>query len=353
MQLKVTVVILMTRLSDYMLNCFHAWRLSSGIDLHVVRRPVAVSESPYDFAEQLGGIAFYQREAFDGDGLRAFLGRIKPDLIICFGWADQDYLAAVRSRTAGTVAVMTLDNQWLGTFRQRAGLVWSRLFLTRLFDYVWVPGPRQAHFARLLGFPKSNIRDGYYVANCKHFTSIRETIDGAPARRLVFVGRYVALKGVRELWQGFIAHHARRESSLELWCIGTGPLNARRPEHPKLRHLGFIQPRDFAEILKGGGIFILPSHFEPWGLAVHEFAIAGFPLILSRAVGAADRFLGPDNGILLDAVTPEAISRALEKIESLSNEQLAAMSRASTHRGMALDVSYWCSQADRFLEGSV
>lgn len=345
------VVFLMTRLSDYMLNCLQTWRKRAGVELHAVIHPKSASEAPYDFGDAMEGITFYPRSDFDESGLCNLIARQKPDLIISIGWSDRGYLKAIRSRTRGTVAVLTMDNQWLGEPRQIAGLLWSRLFLTRFFDFIWVPGPRQERFARLLGFREAQIRDGYYAAKDCNFTAIRETIAGAPTRRLVFVGRYVELKGLKELWEGFIAYHARHSSDLELWCVGTGPLFDTRPEHPKLRHLGFVQPKDFTDVLAGGGIFILPSHFEPWGVVVHEFALAGFPLILSPAVGAADRFLGPDNGILLEAVTPASIGRALEKLESLSNEDLAAMSESSAVRGKALGVDYWCAQADTFLEG--
>lgn len=342
-------VVLMTRMSDYMLNCFRAWQAGSGVELHVVRHKVDADEAPFDFSDGLGGITTYEREALDDDAVDALVRDIRPELILCFGWADRGYLAAVRHRPAGTTAVMTMDNQWHGTLRQVLGVVWSRLRLTRLFDFIWVPGPRQRHFARLLGYPEDRIREGLYVANAANFAPIRDTFDGPPSKRLVFVGRYVDAKGVRELWQGFAAYHATTDSDLELLCIGSGPLREAAPTHPRIRHLGFVQPKDFSEVLAGGGIFILPSRYEPWGLVVHEFALAGFPLVVSRAVGAGDRFLGPDNGLLLDAVTPEAIAKVVGDLDAMDEQTLASMSRASADRAATLTVDDWCAQADAFL----
>ena len=50
-----------------------------------------------------------------------------------------------------------------------------------------------------------------------------------------------------------------------------------------------MQPEDLLAFMSTGKAFVLPSTFEPWGVAVHEFAAAGYPLILSDAVGALAR----------------------------------------------------------------
>lgn len=344
-------LILMTRLSDYMLNCFTHWQRTTGVELHVVRRKVDRA-APFRFGASEDGIRFHQREDLDEAGLRALARDLDPRLILCFGWMDKAYLAAVRDRDAACAAVMTMDNQWLGTPRQWLGLAWARLRLRPLFDQVWVPGPRQHRFARRLGFAEARIHEGLYVANAANFDPIWQALGGgAPGKRLVFAGRYAPEKGLDLLWQAFQIYHARHNSELELWCIGAGALEAVKPEHPRIRHLGFLQPAEFCDQLASGGIFVLPSNFEPWGLVVQEFALAGFPLVLSPRVGAADRFLGTDNGFLLPEVTPEALVQAIARIDALDAGDLAAMSRASRARAEGLTVDSWAAQATAFLEG--
>lgn len=342
-------IVLMPEMSDYMFNCFGVWQAASGVALHIVRRKIDAREAPFQFSSGHTGITLYEREAMSRDDILGLVQRIDPQLIICFGWADRDYLAAVLARRAGVVAVLTMDNQWRATVRQTLGIAWARLSLRRHFDFVWVPGARQRRYARLLGFSDARIRENLYVANDSHFTRIWRSLDGAPKKRLVYAGRYVAAKGLCELWQAFEAYHARHDSELELICIGTGPLDAERSRHPHVRHLGFVQPVDFGTKLAGGGIFILPSRLEPWGVVVHEFALAGFPLVLSRAVGAGDLFLGADNGFRIDAITPEAIEAAIAAVDALSEAELATMSRASRKKGEALSAADWARQADEFL----
>lgn len=342
-------VVLMSRMSDYMQNCLASWHEASGVDLHIVRMKVNTVEAPFNFAEGLGGLTQYNREDMSDAEISELVKRLRPKLIICFGWFDSAYLSAVKSRMAGTIAVMTMDNQWTRSSRQLLGVVFSRLFLVRHFDFVWVPGPRQRRFAHLLGFSDNKIREGLYVANDDNFTPIYMSIQRSPLKRLVFVGRHVEVKGLRELWLAFESYHAANNSTLELLCIGTGPLYDDRPQHPRIIHLGFVQPREFREKLAGGGIFILPSKFEPWGVVVHEFALAGFPLLLSNAVGAADRFLTTENGRLIATDRPQSLFDAFAFIDKLDSAELHKMSEASRTLGAGLSVANWCAQADEFL----
>jgi glycosyltransferase involved in cell wall biosynthesis len=345
----IRALVLMSRLSDYMLHCLTLWSQTYRVELHVVRRKVD-RDAPFAFSNGQADIHLYRREDFDAAALRRLAHDLSPGLIICFGWMDGAYLSTVRNKPPTCRTVMTMDNQWLGTARQHIGLFWSRVRLRPIFDDVWVPGPRQQRFARRLGFPADRVHDGLYVANATHFDPLWRGLGAAaPRKRLVFTGRYALEKGLDELWDAFVTYHASQESDLELWCVGTGPLEAQKPDHPKIRHLGFVQPGDLRERLDGCGVFILPSRFEPWGLVVQEFALAGFPLVLSPHVGAADRFLGPENGLLLTKVSKDALIAAIAAIDVLSEAELAAMSAASRAKAERPSPSDWARQANEFL----
>ena len=68
-------------------------------------------------------------------------------------------------------------------------------------------------------------------------------------------------------------------------------------------------------------------------------------------MGAADRFLGDDNGVLLPKVNAETLVRAIERVVAVNTEELAAMSRASRALAEGLTVDDWARQATAFLEG--
>ncbi|MBK9192931.1 MAG: glycosyltransferase [Crocinitomicaceae bacterium] len=90
------------------------------------------------------------------------------------------------------------------------------------------------------------------------------------------------------------------------------------------------------------GVYILPSKFEPWGVSVQEFAISGFPLLLSDAVGAADRFMDDKNGLKFKAVDESEIIRAMKTTAKKSDQELIEMGKASHEKGISLNQKIWC-----------
>lgn len=349
------VVFLISRLSDYMLNCLDAWSRQSRIDILVVRKSVDAVEAPFDFNRNSEHIRFVDFETIQPEALLPTVAEFAPNLIVCFGWANSIYLNLVRQRPPDIPAVITMDTQWLGTMRQRLGLIWGRSVLPGLFDAIWVPGAPQRRFAGMLGFSEHRIYEGLYVANRDRFNTRTSESLSVPARRFYFVGRYVELKGLRELWRAFIEFDQERTavhagSDWSLVCIGTGPLFEHRADHPAIKHLGFVQPEKIGSLITQGGVFILPSHYEPWGLVVHEFAIAGFPLLVSDAVGAASTFVRPENGYVFKSKDVPAIKACLHRVADLTDEERANMGRASMRLGGSPSVADWCATANRFFQ---
>ena len=78
----------------------------------------------------------------------------------------------------------------------------------------------------------------------------------------------------------------------------------------------------------------MPSRSEAWGVAIHEMALMGFPLVLSSSCGAASEFLIPGyNGYLFRSEDASSLGRALEKIAALPSETLRLFSQRSTAIG--------------------
>ncbi|HEY4797626.1 MAG TPA: glycosyltransferase, partial [Bacteroidia bacterium] len=156
----------------------------------------------------------------------------------------------------------------------------------------------------------------------------------------IFVGRYYEFKGIKELWQSFIELQNESPNDWELWCLGTGDVPP--VIHPKIKHFGFVQSNDMVDVIRNGGVFILPSTFEPWGVVVHEFASAGFPLICSNEVGATELFLKEnENGFLVPAGSIPKLKSAMKKMISLPDERLNLMGEKSVTLASQITPEKW------------
>jgi glycosyltransferase involved in cell wall biosynthesis len=83
---------------------------------------------------------------------------------------------------------------------------------------------------------------------------------------------------------------------------------------------------------------VLPSRFEPWGVAIHEATAAGLPVVCTRECGASTRLvLDGYNGVVISKDDPEALIDGLVRITEAGDAARRAMGAAS--RGLALQYS--------------
>jgi len=283
------VLFLYTEIADYFIKCCE--NLAEKAQVHIVRWAVN-KEAPFvfSFSEKL---TVYNKTDYTNAGLEQLVKKINPDIIICSGWIDKDYLRLTKPYYRKIPTLLTCDTHWTGSAKQYIATLLSRFFLLNTFSHIWVPGNSQAVYAGKLGFKPNQVKTGFYCCDLEKFNAIYNSQLTAKAikfpKRFLFVGRYYTFKGIEDLWEAFIQLHSETPNEWELWCLGAG--NIAPTQHPKIKHFGFVQPKDLAEITSQSGVFVLPSHFEPWGVVVQEYAASGFPLITSKAVGANESFL--------------------------------------------------------------
>jgi glycosyltransferase involved in cell wall biosynthesis len=350
--MKQKILILYTELAGYTLACINRFTEKyPDTELHLVRWPVN-SEAPFefDFANQL---QVYERHNYSRDELLALAEKIKPDLILCSGWIDKDYVRVCRKWIDRIPVVLVMDNKWLGTWKQQIARLISRFSILKGFSHAWVPGLEQRKYALRLGFPEDKIRTGFYSADTNFFNgeylNNKESKLKSFPHRFIYSGRYYDFKGVRELWNAFIELKKSVPNDWELWCLGTGDIPP--VEHSDIKHLGFVQPEKLVEVIKETGIFVLPSKIEPWGVVVHEFAAAGFPLLLSTDTGARGAFLQEGkNGFSFRTNDADSIRTALRSVIALSDEKLARMGDISNALSVGVNPDRWADTLFSFLQ---
>ena len=335
-----TFLFLYTEIAEYVLACCN--ELTKHGDVHIVRWPVN-KEAPFQFQTN-EKIKLYPKTDYNQEQLTQLVKSINPDVIVCSGWIDKDYLKITKAYFKKIPTVMTCDTHWNGSFKQRLATVISRFTLLNIFSHAWVPGQIQKQYVLNLGFKESNIQTGFYSCDLDYFESVYQSQKAQKQeffpKRFLYVGRYYEFKGIKELWQAFIELQNEQPYDWELWCLGVGdiqPIN-----HPKIKHFGFVQPKDLANYTSQTGVFILPSRFEPWGVVVHEFAASGFPLLLSNKVGAKEQFLQEGkNGFVFKSESVNDIKQALKKIMNTKESDLIAMSDYSNTLSKSISPKLW------------
>lgn len=336
------VLFLYTELAGYFLSCVNELINKTNSHVHIVRWPVN-NEAPFSFLFN-DKIKVYDRYKYSPKEILNLVSEICPDIIYCSGWMDKDYLSVCKRFRKKIPVIVGIDNKWTRSFRQQLGAIFNAITIHKYFSHCWIPGAPQMEFARHIGFNANQILTGFYSCDYDFFHSLfkenRKKKKQNFPHRFIFSGRYYEFKGIKYLWQAFTEIKSEFKCDWELWCLGTG--DVKPIVHPSIKHFGFVQPQELGKYIEQTGVFILPSTFEPWGVAVHEFASAGFPLICSTEVGASSVFLkDEENGFLFEAGNILQLKEKMKKIITLSDEELFEMGEYSAKLASQITPAKW------------
>lgn len=294
-------------------------------------------------------------------GLRRFWKLLRVLIgaqLICIGipYSRPEVLPLVLAlRLLGSRVVIIYDSK----FDDKPRRAWFE-FVKRLGLLVYsgaiVAGPRSRQYLRFLGFKRRPIVVG---ANSLSIARIRAEADAGQSaerppftrRDFVYVGRFVAVKNLSVLIEGF-AQFVRRvpDQSRRLVMIGSGPEEAQLRATAELLGIGdrvifpgFLTGPTLTGAMAESLALVLPSSSEPWGLVINEAIALGLPVITSEAPGARDllaRHL--INGCVFETGSPASLGRAMAHVAA-DEAQWRAMCAASSARA-------WLADADRFVD---
>lgn len=341
---KPTILFLYSELADYFVNA--AKVLAQDANVVIVCWPVN-KEAPFKF--NFEGLTVVQKD--EVEDLAAYVREQQPSALVVSGWMDRSYVKVAKSFKKSIPVVLTLDNHWKGSWRQR---VWSLLApfkLLNIFSHAWVPGEKQYLYAQRLGFQK--IMTSFYVANTQIFGQRyrdNATLRTYQSRQILYVGRYVEHKGIFELWNAFAKLH-EKYPEWTLKCVGAGEEWDHRKKHDAIQHVGFVQPEQLAGEVAKASFVVIPSKFEPWGVVVQEMAISGMPLIVSDAVGAATTFVHDENGMIVKTDNlEEELGGAMEEMIKKAPDELKVMGQHAHEVGLQLTPQKWANKILRVIE---
>ncbi len=352
-QQRKKAVFLANALSGYFVACLNKMAEEYFIDAHIVKYPVDAI-APFEFNLKNEHLTYYDRNNYTDEKLAELVKSIQPDVILCSGWIDKGYLEICKYYKGKIKTLLKFDNPWRNTTKQNLARVLGPLLLRKYFSGCWVSGIPQRVYAKKLGFKEEEICEGMYSADVDFFHSLYEKYADSKRKsfpkKILYVGRYAKLKGVEELWKAFVKFQEKYPCDWELWCLGKGDLINLFPRHEKIKNFGFIQPAELEHFVANTGIFILPAHYEHWGVVVHEYAAAGFPLVCSDTTSAATAFLKDAyNGFYHKPIDVDSLVEVFRKISLLANDELVTMSNRSANLAGQITPKIWGSLVWKFI----
>jgi len=246
------------------------------------------------------------------------------------------------------MAMDTSAKPWLRRTIVRAYL---QSYVKRLSTVI-VSGERSWQYARVLGVPESRIRRGMYGFDADLFAPIFQARDATSdwPRRFLFMGRYVPDKAVDVLVDAYRRYRAQSREPWPLTCCGIGPMKSLLAGVEGIEDRGFVAPEQQRDLYLSAGCAVMPSRYEPWGVAIAEAAASGLPVICTAACGASVELVRTQyTGLVVPSNDAAALARAMSSIERTSATDLRELGRNGARLAAAFGASEWAMRWREFL----
>jgi glycosyltransferase involved in cell wall biosynthesis len=261
---------------------------------------------------------------------------------------DKLYLkVAKKAKKSGVKVIAGLDTKWEGSLKQRIASIMSIYLVKPYFSHILVAGIYQFEYAKKLGYSNEEILYPEYSADVDLFNNYFKKNNQPRSinypKNIIYVGRLVREKGIEILLKSFEKLRISYPE-LKLKLIGNGELESMCKGIENVNVKGFLLPHQIIDEFEGYGIFCLPSFNEPWGVVVHEFAAAGFPMVTARNCGAATIFVRDSyNGFLFTSGSSDDLYVKLKRLVELDNNQLVQFSVRSYNISKSINPTIWAS----------
>jgi glycosyltransferase involved in cell wall biosynthesis len=229
-----------------------------------------------------------------------------PELFLHTGWAYQSFHALAHGvKEQGGTVVCMVDNTRKNNLRQAIGKHVFRWVYRPSIDAALVPGESGKQLMKYFGMPDASVHTGMYGADPKAF------LPGPPLSErqydFLFAGQFIQRKGVLGLIRAVKRLRAEARD-FTIAAVGDGPLR-KNLESGSIEIHPFGGAETVARLMRKARFLILPSIEDHWGVVVHEAALSGCGLVLSRGVGARLDLLTPRNGFACEPGQPERAMR--------------------------------------------
>lgn len=279
-------------------------------------------------------------------GIVKSLALFKPHVVVVNGYAHaSSHFALWASRALGIPALITGDSNLL---RHRPSHVlalkrFAAIYLRGLVAGAIAIGTNSRDYFIHYGMAPNRVFLAPYVVDNSFFSGRRDEAEvlagrwrkalGVEPSTVVcgFAAKFVDAKACCDLIDAFAAARVP-ESALIL--VGEGPLRpsleAQAALYPDAQIIfaGFANQTEMPAAYAMFDLFVLPSKYENWGLAVNEAMNMGRAVVVSDQVGCANDLARPENAWVFKARDVKALTILLKDALS-DSERLHRMGQRS------------------------
>ena len=342
------VVICGADISGYAAACWKGLTRYTGVDVLVLARYSGMSGETAFGVDLMQGVPcrLLSPDEFENTCfVRELVVSHAPDVVFISGWCFKAYRSLVKVKALRRCRfVMGMDTPRQYNWRQFFARYILREYINRM-SAVFVPGERCWQYVRYLGVDERKIYRGLWGVDVKAFNQSYELRDKIHwPKRFLFVGRYTRVKGLDVLVKAYKKYSETVSAPWELTCCGKGMLELLLKSASGVTDMGFVQPSQQPKLLAEHGVFILPSRFEPWGVALGEACASGLPVICTQACGSAVELVRSYyNGLM--CTTDDVASLAEQMVWMHDHyEELPRMGERSMTMAIPYSVALWAQR---------
>jgi glycosyltransferase involved in cell wall biosynthesis len=266
-------------------------------------------------------------------GILNLLFKKNYDAVIISGYSSLTHqISIILCKILGIPVIL-----WYRSFSESSSFLRKilNIYLYRLIkmpSYYVVPGTKSESYLVKVGISKNKISKIANTVDNNYFsTQYSKLLKNKKLKvkkriTILFVGRLMESKGIWELFNAMsLINSIDRTNKVELKIVGDGILSNQlklwvdKHDLINIHFLGHLDKDDLCYEYFNADIFVLPSHYEPWGLVVNEAMIFHLPIIATNTIGAADEIIfNNKNGYLIE---PKNSNLLASKLKALINDK--------------------------------
>lgn len=173
------------------------------------------------------------------------------------------------------------------------------------------------------------------------------------SKAVLYVGRLEKYKGVHHLIRTFLKVKAIVPDS-RLLIVGTGPYKRRLlslAEHLGVKDVFFLEnipKKELMDLYQSSGVFVMPSKYEAFCIALVEAMACGLPVVATRVGGLSELVRHGENGFSMDH--PPAEEELAELITLLLEDEELSMKMGLNAKSYVVKRFSWNRTARQLLK---